>query len=70
MIPAALVIDAGTVSRRHARIKTVSGTAMVEDLESTNGTHVNGDSDFRAENGSILGDELSLCSQVLQAQEA
>lgn len=37
-----LVIDATTVSRRHARITVLSGTATVEDLDSTNGTHVNG----------------------------
>ena len=37
-----LVIDATTVSRRHARITVLSGTATIEDLDSTNGTHVNG----------------------------
>src|ERR1700732_3950936 len=37
-----LVIDASTVSRRHARITVVSGTATIEDLDSTNGTQVNG----------------------------
>jgi hypothetical protein len=37
-----LVIDAATVSRRHARITVLSGTATIEDLDSTNGTHVNG----------------------------
>ena len=36
-----LVIDATTVSRRHARIMVVSGGATIEDLRSTNGTHVN-----------------------------
>jgi DNA-binding winged helix-turn-helix (wHTH) protein len=61
----ALVIDAGTVSRRHARITVVSGTAMVEDLESTNGTHVNG---ARISRPTRLnpGDELSLGSEVLR----
>jgi DNA-binding winged helix-turn-helix (wHTH) protein len=61
----ALVIDAGTVSRRHARITVVSGTAMVEDLESTNGTHVNG---ARISGPTRLnpGDELSLGSEVLR----
>jgi DNA-binding winged helix-turn-helix (wHTH) protein len=60
-----LVIDAGTVSRRHARITVVSGTAMVEDLESTNGTHVNG---TRISGPTQLnpGDELSLGSEVLR----
>jgi DNA-binding winged helix-turn-helix (wHTH) protein len=37
-----LVIDAGTVSRQHARIKVLSGIATIEDLGSTNGTFVNG----------------------------
>jgi DNA-binding winged helix-turn-helix (wHTH) protein len=37
-----LVIDADTVSRRHARILIDQGTARIEDLGSTNGTHVNG----------------------------
>lgn len=36
-----IVIDATTVSRRHARIMVVSGGATIEDLHSTNGTHVN-----------------------------
>jgi len=37
-----LVIDAETVSRRHARITVSGGTASIEDLGSTNGTSVNG----------------------------
>jgi len=37
-----LVIDAVTVSRRHARITVVAGDANIEDLASTNGTSVNG----------------------------
>jgi DNA-binding winged helix-turn-helix (wHTH) protein len=37
-----LVIDAETVSRRHARITVVGGDVTIEDLNSTNGTHVNG----------------------------
>jgi hypothetical protein len=61
----ALVIDAGTVSRRHARITVVSGTAMVEDLESTNGTHVNG-TRISGPRRLSPGDELSLGSEVLR----
>jgi hypothetical protein len=38
----ALVIDATTVSRRHARITVQAGSAIIEDLDSTNGTRVNG----------------------------
>jgi DNA-binding winged helix-turn-helix (wHTH) protein len=37
-----LVVDAVTVSRRHARIMVAGGTASIEDLGSTNGTSVNG----------------------------
>ncbi len=37
-----LVIDAATVSRRHARITVQSAIATIEDLGSTNGTHVDG----------------------------
>ena len=62
-----LIIDAGTVSRRHARIMVVSGTATVEDLDSTNGTHVNR---TRISGPTLLGfgDELSLGSEVLQVR--
>jgi DNA-binding winged helix-turn-helix (wHTH) protein len=64
-VECSLVIDASTVSRRHARITVVSGTATIEDLESTNGTHVNG---ARISGPTRLnpGDELSLGSEVLQ----
>jgi DNA-binding winged helix-turn-helix (wHTH) protein len=37
-----LVIEAETVSRRHARILIHGGNATIEDLGSTNGTSVNG----------------------------
>jgi DNA-binding winged helix-turn-helix (wHTH) protein len=61
----AIVIDASTVSRHQARIKVVLGTATVEDLASTNGTHVNG---VRVSGPTRLnpGDELSLGSEVLK----
>ena len=63
----ALVIDASTVSRHHARIMVISGTATIEDLESTNGTHVNG---TRISGPTRLGfgDELALGSEVLQVR--
>src|SRR6267143_6033766 len=35
-----LVIDASTVSRRHARITVADEAAAIEDLDSTNGTYV------------------------------
>lgn len=38
----AVVIDASTVSRRHAKIVVSAGSITIEDLESTNGTRVNG----------------------------
>jgi DNA-binding winged helix-turn-helix (wHTH) protein len=63
----ALVIDASTVSRHHARITVISGTATIEDLDSTNGTHVNG---TRISGATRLGfgDELALGSEVLQVR--
>jgi DNA-binding winged helix-turn-helix (wHTH) protein len=38
----AVVIDASTVSRRHAKFVVRADTVTIEDLESTNGTRVNG----------------------------
>jgi DNA-binding winged helix-turn-helix (wHTH) protein len=60
-----LVIDASTVSRRHARIEVAAGGAIIEDLASTNGTHVNGSRitlPTRLENGYriALGSEVLL----------
>jgi DNA-binding winged helix-turn-helix (wHTH) protein len=62
-----LVIDAGSVSRRHARITVVAGAATIEDLDSTNGTHVNG---TRISGLTPLGpgDEVSLGSEALQVR--
>jgi DNA-binding winged helix-turn-helix (wHTH) protein len=60
-----LVIDATTVSRRHARITVVSGTATIEDLGSTNGTHVNG-TRISAPTRLVPGNELALGTEVLQ----
>ena len=40
-VECSIFIDATTVSRRHARMMVVSGGATIEDLGSTNGTHVN-----------------------------
>lgn len=60
----ALVIDASTVSRHHARITVISGAATIEDLGSTNGTHVNG---TRISGPTPLrqGDEVFLGSESL-----
>lgn len=54
-----LVIDARTVSRRHARIRVAGDVASIEDLNSTNGTFVNKQPAMAA----VLlkdGDEVSL----------
>jgi DNA-binding winged helix-turn-helix (wHTH) protein len=59
-----LVIDASTVSRRHARITVVSGTATIDDLGSTNGTHVNG-ARISAPTRLAPGNEVALGTEVL-----
>lgn len=63
----ALMIDASTVSRRHARITVASGAATVEDLDSTNGTHVNG---IRISRPTRLtpGDDLAFGSESVQVR--
>lgn len=38
-----IVLDAPDISRRHARIAWKSGVARIEDVNSTNGTYLNGD---------------------------
>ena len=60
-----LVIDATTVSRRHARITVVSGTATIEDLESTNGTSVNG-TRISVPTRLAPGNEVALGTELLQ----
>src|ERR1700756_3054684 len=62
-----LVIDGTTVSRRHARITVAHGTAMIEDLGSTNGTHVNGKR-ISAPTRLAPGDEFALGSEVLRVR--
>jgi pSer/pThr/pTyr-binding forkhead associated (FHA) protein len=60
----AFVIDAPDVSRKHAKFEFSSGRLRVYDLNSTNGTRVNGEavriSDLEH------GDELTLGNQVLR----
>jgi len=63
----ALVIDATTVSRRHARITVVSGTATIEDLESTNGTHVDG-TRISVPTRLAPGNEVALGTELLQVR--
>jgi pSer/pThr/pTyr-binding forkhead associated (FHA) protein len=62
-----LAIDSTTVSRRHARITVVSGTATIEDLGSTNGTHVNG-TRISAPTRLAPGNEVALGDEVLQVR--
>ena len=62
-----LVIDASTVSRRHARITVVSGTATIDDLGSTNGTHVNG-ARISAPTRLAPGNQVALGTEVLQVR--
>ena len=60
-----LVIDGTTVSRRHARITVASGAVTIEDLDSMNGTHVNG-TRISAPTRLVPGDEFALGSEVLR----
>jgi pSer/pThr/pTyr-binding forkhead associated (FHA) protein len=55
------------VSRRHARIIVVSGAATIEDLGSTNGTHVNGER-ISVPTRLAPGNEVALGSEVLQVR--
>jgi len=60
-----LIIDGTTVSRRHARVTVSHGAARIEDLDSTNGTHVNG-TRISAPTRLSPGDEFALGSEVLR----
>jgi DNA-binding winged helix-turn-helix (wHTH) protein len=62
-----LVVDGTTVSRRHARITVAHGAATIEDLESTNGTHVNGRR-ISAPTRLAPGDEFALGSEILRVR--
>ena len=62
-----LVIDGTTVSRRHARITVARGAVTIEDLDSTNGTHVNG-ARISAPTRLAPGDEFALGSEVLRVR--
>ena len=62
-----LIIEGSTVSRQHARITVADEAAMIEDLESTNGTYVNG-TRITAPTRLAHGDELSLGSEILEVR--
>jgi DNA-binding winged helix-turn-helix (wHTH) protein len=64
-VECSVVVDAETVSRRHARILVKSGSATIEDLSSTNGTYVDGvritqTTSLENRNGIALGSEALL----------
>lgn len=58
-----VVVDDRTVSRRHARLRFRDGHWVLRDLDSTNGTRVNGTSVVRCR--LLPGDELTLGDAVL-----
>lgn len=60
-----LVVDARTVSRRHARITVALGQATIEDLNSTNGTFVN-QKPVAAATPLADGDQLAFGSTALR----
>jgi DNA-binding winged helix-turn-helix (wHTH) protein len=62
-----LIIDGTTVSRHHARITVADEAATIEDLDSTNGTHVNG-TRITAPTRLAPGDEFALGSEVLRVR--
>ena len=52
------IVDAGMVSRVHCRLMAMADSVEVTDLDSTNGTYVNG---LRVERASLKdGDELGI----------
>jgi DNA-binding winged helix-turn-helix (wHTH) protein len=64
-VDCSLVIEATSVSRRHARIVVSTGAATLEDLGSTNGTFVN-DAAIRSATALRDGDMVTLGKAVMQ----
>jgi DNA-binding winged helix-turn-helix (wHTH) protein len=62
-----VVVDGDTVSRRHARITVAGGVTTIEDLDSMNGTHVNGER-ISAPTRLAVGDEFALGSETLRVR--
>jgi hypothetical protein len=60
-----IVLDSTSVSRHHACLRRDGNTVMVEDLQSTNGTEVNGDR-LTGPAGLHVGDSLRLGEVELQ----
>jgi serine phosphatase RsbU (regulator of sigma subunit) len=63
-----IVLDAGAISRQHARILTAGDEFYVEDLGSRNGTLVNGVS-IHGRQRLLNGDRIGLCDVVLRFLE-
>ena len=59
-----VIVPAGTVSRRHAQLRFRDGGWILQDLESMNGTRVNGQTVGRCR--LRPGDQLLLADQLLQ----
>ncbi len=55
----------GQLSRRHARIRADGGATVVEDLESTNGTFVNGER-VRGRHPLVSGDRIAVGASTLE----
>ena len=64
----AIWLDAGSVSREHARIVVANGRAVVEDRRSTNGTFVNGER-IAAPHPVMDGDTLTFGSEETTFRE-
>ena len=62
-----MVLDDDLVSRRHARITTFGGDIRLHDLQSTNGTLVNGE--LIAEQSLKVGDKVGIGHSILQLVE-
>ena len=59
-----IVLDSGSVSRQHARIQRVDNKFYIEDMQSRNGTYVNG---RQIREPCLLGDQdrITLCDVVM-----
>ena len=65
------IINHADVSRRHARMRMMQDRIFIEDLGSTNGTSVNGQSiDNKGPTSVIVGDQIIIGSVVLKLQVA
>ena len=63
------IIDHADVSRKHVRMRMMQGRIFIEDLGSTNGTSVNGQSiDERGPTSVSSGDQIIIGSVVMQLQ--